>query len=325
MLTLKQRHDIGESDLVICLISGGGSALLPSPADGISLRDKQLTTELLINSGADIGAINVVRKHLSRVKGGQLGRLYAPATIISLIISDVVGDDLAAIASGPTSPDPSTFADAINILQQYGLRDKTPGSVIDLLERGAGGGLAETPKVLNNCRNYIIGDNGLALEAMREKAVELGRTPLVVTSRQEGDTGAVALARAGEILDGKYAGYNAILLGGETTLRVPATAGKGGRNQHYASVSLLAMEKYPGEWAVASVGSDGSDFLPEVAGAIVDQSSRDSARTKGIDISGYLTGFDSNTLLERIGNTLVITGNTGTNVGDVILYLLRPE
>ncbi|MFC2062749.1 glycerate kinase [Chloroflexota bacterium] len=324
MLALKQHYDIGENDLVICLISGGGSALLPSPTDGINLRGKQLTTELLINSGADIGAINVVRKHLSRVKGGRMGQFYAPATVISLIISDVTGNDLAAIASGPTSPDPSTFVGAASILQQYDLRDKTPENVVKLLERGAEGELAETPKVLTNCRNYIIGDNGLALEAMRERAIKLGRTPLVITSQQEGDTNDVALSRADEILSRKYAGYDTILLGGETTLLVPATAGRGGRNQHYAAVSLLALKKYPGRWVAASVGSDGSDFLPDVAGAIVDRGSLDSARAKGIDVSNYLARFDSNTLLEQIGNALVVTGNTGTNVGDIILYLLQP-
>jgi len=241
--------------------------------------------------------------------------------VVSLILSDVVGNDLAVIASGPTFPDPSTFSDAYEVLERYNLSARAPRRVIDFLRKGCLREVAETPKTLDNCYNYIIGDNGLALEAMQRRAKEIGLVPFVVTSQQIGDTTAVAWSRADEILNMRYAGYNAILIGGETTIKLPASAGRGGRNQHYAAVSMLAMAHYLGQWIVASVGTDGSDFLPDVAGAIVDQNSLEIARSKRIDVKSYIERYDSNTLLDSIGNSLIITGDTGTNVGDVIVYL----
>lgn len=321
MLALKDCYSIGESDIVICLLSGGGSSLLPYPVNGVSLNDKQKITELLISSGAKIAEINIVRKHLSRVKGGQLADFFSPAKVISLIISDVIGNDLATIASGPTTTDPSTFADARSVLKRYRLLNRAPKSVIDFIEKGRRGEAPETPKTLNNSCNYIIGDNKLALEAMAAKAKELGFSPHVITSQQTGDTAEVAHTRAKEIIKGKYGEYNVLLIGGETTIKLSLKAGRGGRNQHYAAVSLLAMADYPGRWTVASVGSDGSDFLPNVAGAIVDQKSLETSRAKRIDIETYLARYDSNSLLKKIGNSLIITGDTGTNVGDIIVYL----
>ncbi|MFC1914086.1 glycerate kinase [Chloroflexota bacterium] len=322
MLALKQIYAIDENDIVICLISGGGSALMPCPIDEVSLEDKQKITGLLLASGAEIAEINAVRKHLSRIKGGQLGLYYAPSTVISLILSDVIGDDLASIASGPTAPDPSTFADAYEVLEGYNLLNKIPKSIVDFLQKGCRGEVAETPKTLNNCHNYLIGNNKLALEAMLEKAGEMGLAAHIVTSEQKGETTAIARARAKEILNGKYSGYNAILIGGETTPKLPGAAGKGGRNQHYAAVSMLAMKQYPGDWVVASVGTDGSDFLPDVAGAIVDKNSFAKAKSGGLDMPSYLEGYDSNSLFKKIGDSLVMMGNTETNVGDVIVYLL---
>ncbi|TES83247.1 MAG: DUF4147 domain-containing protein [Dehalococcoidia bacterium] len=322
MLALKNRYSIGENDIVICLLSGGGSALMPYPVEGVSLKDKQKITELLIASGAKIDEINVVRKHLSQVKGGQLGDFYSPAKVISLILSDVIGNDLATIASGPTTPDPSTFANAHNVLKRYNLLARAPQSVMDFIEKGQRGEAPETPKTLNNCHNYIIGDNKLALEAMATKAKELGFAPHIITSQQTGDTEKIARSRAREALDNRYSGYNILLIGGETTIKLPPDAGRGGRNQHYAAVSLLAMADYLGQWVVASVGTDGSDFLPDVAGAIVDQNSLETAKDKRIDVEAYIERCDSNTLLEKLGNSLLITGDTGTNVGDVVVYMV---
>ena len=325
MLAVKQHYSMNENDLVICLISGGGSALMPYPVDEVSLRDKQSITELLLSSGAEINEINAVRKHLSKIKGGRLGHFYSPTTVVSLILSDVIGNNLAVIASGPTFPDPTTFPDAYNILQRHDLLAKTPKSVIGLLKKGCQGEVAETPKNLDNCYNYIIGDNRLALEAMASQANKIGFSPYIITAEQKGDTTVVARSRANEILSSTYSGYDAIFIGGETTPRLPATAGRGGRNQHYAAASMLAMKQYAGEWVVASIGTDGSDFLPDVAGAIVDNNSLDIAKAKGIDVESYLDRYDSNRLLDKIGSSLVITGNTGTNVGDVVLYLLERE
>jgi glycerate 2-kinase len=322
MLALKDRYKIGKNDIVICLLSGGGSALMPYPVDGVSLKDKQRITELLIGSGAKIDEINIVRKHLSRVKGGQLTDFYSPARVISLILSDVISNDLATIASGPTTPDPSTFADAYDVLKNHNLVTEAPKSVIEFIEKGQRGEVLETPKTLNNCRNYVVGDNTLALEAMAAKANELGFSPHIITSQQTGDTTEIARSRAGEISKGKYAGYDLLLIGGETTIKLPPNAGRGGRNQHYAAVSLLAMADYPSQWLVASIGSDGSDFIPDVAGAIVDQDSLETARAKKLDVEAYIERCNSYNLLKKLGNSLIVTRDTGTNVGDVMVYLV---
>jgi glycerate 2-kinase len=321
MLGLKQRYRINNNDVVIALISGGGSALLPYPAEGISLADKQAVTEMLLSSGAEIREINTVRKHLSRVKGGKLGRYFRPAKVISLILSDVIGNDLSIIASGPTAPDESTFSDALDILDTYRLNEKAPASVLDLLQKGRRGETGKISQPLNNCYNYVVGDNRLALEAMREKATASGYVACVVTAEQSGDTIKAARLRAGEIIDGKYRDYNVLLIGGETTVKLPANAGKGGRNQQYAAVSLMAIAGYPGEWVVASAGTDGTDFLPDIAGGIVDNKSAETVRLKNIDIESYIDRYDSHTLLEKIGNSLIVTGDTGTNVGDIIVYM----
>ena len=296
---------------------------MPCPADGVSLKDKQDLTQLLLTSGADIYEINTVRKYLSQTKGGKLGHFFAPATVVSLILSDVVGNDLSVIASGPTYPDSSTFSDVWNVLEKYQLLSMTPKRVIDFLKRGSQGMEEETPKTLENSHNHIIGDNKLALESMVQKAKEMGLVSHIITAEQKGETSAVARVRANEILSGKYDKYEVLLIGGETTPALPANAGKGGRNQHYAAVSMLAMKECTGEWVTASVGTDGSDFLPDVAGAIIDRDSIYQLVTKKIDAQSYLTRYDSYNLLKKIGNSLIITGNTGTNVGDIIIYMLH--
>jgi glycerate-2-kinase len=261
-----------------------------------------------------------VRKHLSRIKGGRLGQYYSPATVVSLILSDVIGNDLGVIASGPTFPDMSTFSDAYDVLKRYDLLGRAPQTVTDLLMKGCCGEIEETPKILDNCFNYIIGDNSLALAAMKKKATELGRSPCIITAEQKGETTAVASARATEILSNMYSGYDTILIGGETTPKLPPSTGTGGRNQHYAAVSMVEMQPYGGDWLVASAGTDGSDFLPDVAGAIVDNYSLN--KLNGKNVKAYLEKYDSNTLFRETGDSLIITGDTGTNVGDVVIYLL---
>ncbi len=322
MLELKQKYHIGENDFVLCLISGGGSALLPCPIPGISLGDEQKITSLLLECGAEIGEINAIRKHISRVKGGRLGEYFAPAKVISLILSDVVGNNLDVIASGSTCPDSSTYEDAYNVLEKYTLLTKAPENIVSYLEMGMRGEAEETPKELTNSENYIIGDNRLALDAAADKAREMGFRPFIITSQQKGDTGVTASERAREISSGKYRGYNVILIGGETTCKLPEGHGQGGRNQHYAAASMTMMDKYPGEWVLVSLGTDGSDFLPDVAGAVMDNNSLKTARSKGIDVNSYLKRYDSYHFLDNLGNSLIRTGNTGTNVGDVIIYLL---
>ena len=170
-----------------------------------------------------------------------MGRFFSPAQVVSLILSDVIGNDLSVIASGPTYPDPSTFADAIRVLEKYGITHSLPPLLLSHLEQGRAGELPETPKSLENCRNFIIGDISLALDAMKNKAVDLGLKPFVVTSQQAGETNAAARLRAKEILAGKYSGFDLLILGGETTPRLPDGHGIGGRNQQYAAVSLLEL------------------------------------------------------------------------------------
>lgn len=323
MLALRDEFQIGERDLVVCLLSGGGSALLPAPVPGVSLADKQAVTRLLLGCGAPIGEVNVVRKHLSLVKGGGLGRYFAPAEVVSLILSDVIGNRLDVIASAPTYPDTSTFTDAIDLLWQYGLWGKLPRAAAEYLERGVRGEVSETPAELPNCRNHIIGDNKLALEAMAGKAAELGYKPLIISDRQEGDAGELAVQRAGEIKAGKYHGYNALIIGGEATIMLPPEPGMGGRNQHYAAVTLREMVGYKGGWTAVAAGTDGTDYLPDVAGAIVDADTLNSMREKGLDVADYITRCDSYNFFKQTGNSLLATGGTGTNVCDVMLYLLK--
>jgi len=322
MLSMKARYGIGKGDLVISLISGGGSSLLPCPVNGVTLEDKQVVTQLLLRCGADIKEINTVRKHLSLIKGGGLAGFFAPASVISLIISDVVGDDLDVIASGPAVPDPSTFQDAFTVLQKYKMLDKAPQAAVDFISRGCMGLEAETPKRLRNCTNHLIGNNRMALEAMAEKARDLGIKPCIITSEMRGDTSEYAYSMAAEVKEGRYKGFGALMIGGETTPTLPERAGRGGRNQHYAAVSMLAMQGFPAPWLVVSAGTDGSDYMPDVAGAIADDHSLAAAGAAGLDVADYIERFDSNTLFSGIGRSLILTGPTGTNVSDVLVYLL---
>jgi len=322
MLELKDRYDIAADDVVLCLISGGGSALLPCPAGNITIRELVEVTEALLTSGADIHEINAVRKHLSEVKGGRLGRFYAPARVVSVIISDVIGNDLDVIASGPTVPDRSTFRDALDVLERYGLWDELPSSVHSRLERGAKGDEQENPRRLANCNNHIIADNRVALEAMEKEARGRGLSSRILTCRQTGRPEEVARGRAQQAIEGEFGSLDVVLLGGETTPVLPDNPGTGGRNQHYAAASLLAMEDYPEPWTVASVGTDGSDFMPGIAGAIVDRDTVKRARSGGVDIRSHVDRFDSYSLFEKLGSSLIRTGDTGTNVCDVVAYLL---
>ncbi|MEF8787814.1 MAG: DUF4147 domain-containing protein [Planctomycetota bacterium] len=322
MLSLKERYGITEDDLVLCLISGGGSALLPCPAGDITVEELVNVTDDLLACGAEIHRINAVRKHLSEVKGGRLGQFYAPARVVSVIISDVLGNDLDVIASGPTVPDRSSFRDALDVLEEYGLHGGLPESVRRRLERCAEGDIEENPRRLPNCHNYIIADNRVALEAMEEEARARGLSSRVLTCRQTGRPEEVARGRASQAISGEFDDTEVVLLGGETTPVLPDDAGKGGRNQHYAAASVLAMEDYPGPWTLASVGTDGSDYVADVAGAIVDDQTAQKARGQGLDIRKHVEGFDSYTLFEKLGGSLIRTGDTGTNVCDVVVYLL---
>jgi len=322
MLELKEKYKIGEKDLVICLISGGGSAMMPQPVETVNLRDKQNVTQLLIESGANIYEINTVRKHLSKIKGGQLAKHFYPSKVASIIISDVVGNNLEVIASGMTVSDPTTFGDALAVLEKYSLDNKAPKSVLNYLKSGAGGKAGETAKEVNNADNFIIGKNATALEAMAHKAKSSGLLPLIVSTELSGDPAIAAELVAEEIKKGEYSKYNVIILGGETTPSLPENYGKGGRNMHFTAVSLLALENLKTDWVMTSVATDGQDYLKNAAGAIIDNNSLGLARAKNIDVEKYINNFDTYSLFKKLENSLIKTERTGTNVGDVVLCFL---
>ena len=319
IMAMKDKHEIDKNDLVICLLSGGASALMPLPAPGITLEDKQALTRMLLASGADIATVNIVRKHLSASKGGKLGRHFAPATVISLIVSDVIGNDVAAIGSGPTAPEKTRPRDAMEIIRRHGLWDEVPAGARDLLEvRGDQPPLDDLP----NCSNHIIGDSNTALDAMLQKAEEMGTVAHVISTSITGVPEAAARKIATDILDGKYRDYDVLLAAGETTPVLPRNHGRGGRNQHFAAGTLSALRDLPGNWTHLSLGSDGSDYLPDVAGALVDGSLTEKIAGRELNLSDFLDRFDTNSLFTNLGGCLVETGPTGTNVSDLMIYVL---
>jgi hydroxypyruvate reductase len=312
-------------DLVICLISGGASALLPAPAEGITLEDKQAITKLLLASGATIHELNAVRKHLSSVKGGQLARLAAPATVLTLILSDVPGDDLDVIGSGPTVPDRSTFADSVKILRRNRVWDQAPASIRERFSRGERGEISETPKpgdaLFRKVQNLIVGSNRLALAAAAVEAKAAGFRPLILSSQIEGETRDVAFVHAAIAREIRERGVPikapaCVLSGGETTVTIKGN-GKGGRNQEFALAAALKLARMPDVLA-CSFGTDGSDGPTDAAGAIATgETILRSQRSAQADL-------DSNNSYEffRELGDLVQTGPTGTNVMDVRFVLV---
>ncbi len=318
----------GESDLVIFLLSGGGSALLPSPAPGLTLEDKQRLTQWLLESGANIQEINAIRKHVSAVKGGHLARLAFPSTLVSLILSDVIGDSLDSIASGPTVPDGTTFKDCLRVLEKFGLTRKIPPAVQDHLEKGARGEIEETPKAgdpaFARTQNLIVGSNIQALLAAREKAESLGYNCLILSSSIEGETREIArmhAALAKEILASGHPVQRpaCLISGGETTVTIRGR-GLGGRNQEFALAAGIAIEGLP-DVIVVSGGTDGTDGPTDAAGAIADGTTVGRARALGLEATDYLRENDSYHFFEPLGD-LLITGPTLTNVMDLRLVLV---
>ena len=320
----------GRNDLVLCLISGGGSALFVAPAEQLSLADKQETTRLLLACGATIHEINAVRKHLSRAKGGQLARMAEPATVISLILSDVVGDDLDVIASGPTVPDSSTFGDTNRILHGYGIWDRVPLPVQRHIEQGLAGDIPETPKegddIFEKCDWVLVGTNLQALKAAAQQADRLGYNALILSSKVEGEAREVAkvfAAVAKEILSSKQPlkPPACVLCGGETTVTLQGD-GRGGRNQEFALSAALALKDMCGTVLLCG-GTDGTDGPTDAAGAIVDGLTVVSAQSKGLDPVDYLRRNDAYHFFRQLDD-LIITGPTRTNVMDIYLLLIDP-
>ena len=320
----------GADDLVLVLVSGGGSALMPAPTPPITLEDKQAVTRLLLAAGATINQLNAVRKHCSLLKGGQLARAAAPARVEALLLSDVVGDPLDVIGSGPTTGDASTFAEALGVLDGFRLRARAPRSVILRLEEGARGEVPETPKpgdpLFARVRNTVIGTNALVVEAAAARARALGFTPHVLTRALEGEAREAArrfgeLAREIQAGRGPVAPPACVIAGGETTVTVQGR-GRGGRCQEFALAAALAMEDVKAAVLLAA-GTDGTDGPTDAAGAVVDGGSAGRARAQGVDPVGRLADNDSHAVLAGLGD-LVFTGPTNTNLLDLYLLLVRP-
>ena len=314
----------GAGDLVLCLISGGASALLPLPAPPVTLEEKQEVTRLLLACGADIHEINTVRKHLSAIKGGQLARLAWPAKVEALLVSDVIGDSPDVIGSGPAAPDPSTFAEAAAVLDRYGIRDKVPAAVRTRIEQGVAGAIDETPKpgekLFARVRNTVIGGNGLALDAAARQARQLGFRTLVLSSAIAGETREIARMHAAIAREVAERGRPVkppacIITGGETTVTLRGD-GLGGRNQEFALAAALDIAGLDNV-VVFSAGTDGTDGPTDAAGAIADG---DTLGRKP-DARRYLDANDSYHYFESLGD-LVITGPTNTNVADVRILLI---
>jgi glycerate 2-kinase len=315
----------GQDDLVLCLISGGASALLPLPAPPVTLEEKQETTRLLLHCGANIHELNCVRKHISAVKGGQLAELAFPSTVLALILSDVIGDDLDVIGSGPTVPDRSTFSDARAILAKYGISGKVPAAVQERLS----GSASETPKpggrIFEKVQNLIVGSNRLAVDAAAQQARALGYHTLVLSTFIEGETRDVARVHAAIAKEIRATGRPVkppacVISGGETTVTIRGT-GLGGRNQEFALAAALDIAGLK-DVVVLSAGTDGTDGPTDAAGALADGSTVARAEAQDLDAAAYLANNDSYPFFEYLGN-LIKTGPTGTNVADIRIMLLR--
>ena len=311
----------GENDLVICLISGGGSALMPLPVPGISFEDKQDLTKLLLLCGADIHEINTLRKNLSGIKGGKLAHVAYPATMITLMISDVVGDDPGVIASGPTVPYPGTINECFKIIDKYNIRGKVPLSILKYFKLNSE---QQDKKKFKNIFNFIIGNNMDALSASKKKALELGYNTLILSSSIEGETKYAAYLHcsiAKEIIKSgtPLAKPACILSGGETTIKVSGD-GLGGRNMEFALESAFKISNKK-NITVLSGGTDGTDGPTDAAGAIVDSETINRSKTSGLDPVKYLLENDSYNFFNSL-NDLLITGPTNTNVMDLRIMLI---
>ncbi|MGQ9826753.1 MAG: glycerate kinase type-2 family protein [Roseiflexus sp.] len=317
-----------ERDLVLALISGGGSALLTRPAPEIGLDDLQQLTEVLLACGASIGEINTLRRHLDTLKGGGLARLAAPATVLTLILSDVVGDPLDVIASGPTVADPTTFADALHILERYNVLNQTPVAILKRLQSGVRGEIAETPKpgdaVTGRVCNLIIGSNRLAAEAALAAAHREGFNALILTTFLQGEArvvGRVLAAIAREIArNNRPIGRPAcIIAGGETTVTLRGD-GRGGRNQELALAAVTDLADAPGALLVA-LATDGGDGPTDAAGAVVSTTTLQRAASLGLAAAAALARNDSYPFFDALGD-LLRPGPTHTNVNDLALVVV---
>lgn len=327
MLALAQQAR--PDDLVIAVLSGGGSALLEAPAAGLTLADFQTMTRLLLACGATINELNCLRKHGSLVKGGQLARVVAPATLVTLVLSDVVGSPLDVIASGPTVPDASTWQDAWAVVEKYGLTEQLPPALAARFQAGLRGEIPDTPKaddpLFAQVQTIVVADNRVAAEAALRKATELGFTTALLTTYLEGEASVVAQVVAALAKEVRSSGHPlappaCLLLGGETTVTLGRSVGRGGRNQELALAAALAIQEMSGITIVA-LATDGSDGPTDSAGGLVDGETVARGRQLGLDAADHLRRHDAYPYLQAT-HDLLVTGPTQTNVNDLIFVFV---
>ena len=325
---LQLAESLNEQDLFICLLTGGASSLLVSPQPGISLADLQKLNARLLTCGADIHEMNTLRKHVSNIKGGALARTASPATVVSLIVSDVVGDDLSAIASGPTSPDSSTYRDCADIIDKYKLGASLPASVLKVIKDGLNGHIPETPggndPAFSRTHNHIIANIEHALQAAFLKATELGYHPHIFSTECTGEARELGQKLIQFALDVQRSGNPVktpacIIAGGETTVSM-TKSGKGGRNQELALSMALALKSHTGISALAA-GTDGSDGPTDAAGAFAFPDTVARGQEFGLDLSTHLQAHDAYPAFKKLDD-LFITGPTLTNVMDMVVILI---
>jgi hydroxypyruvate reductase len=315
--------EAGENDLVLCLVSGGGSALMTLPVEGITLAEMKALTDALLRRGANINEINTIRKHVERMKGGQLARLAQPATVISLMLSDVVGNPLDVIASGPTVPDTSTFADAYALLQRYELVGQVPAAITERLRRGALGEIADTPKpgdpLFARAHNVIVASNNIAAQAAQRAAEGLGFHTLLLSTYIEGEAREVAKVLAGVAKEILASGQPlprpaCVVVGGETTVTIKGQ-GKGGRNQEMALMAAIQLQGLA-DVAIVCLATDGSDGPTDASGALADGHTVARAAAQGLNAWSHLANNDSYPFFAALDD-LLLTGPTNTNVNDL--------
>ena len=328
MEMLDMVSSLTRSDLVIVIISGGGSALMPCPSDGITLADLQIVTDKLLRRGATINDLNAVRKHLDSFKGGQLAKRCQPAEVLSLILSDVVGDSLDTIASGPTTPDSKTWADANAVLKKYNIWNETPSAIRERIKAGVAGSIPDTPKekdpLFKKTKNVLVANNSSAAEAALMKACKLGYNSMILSTMVEGESrhvGSVYAGIARELATSRrpLGVPAAIIIGGETTVKVKG-AGKGGRNQEVALGGARLISGQP--CLIASLATDGLDGPTDSAGALVDGKTFEKASKSKLSLDATFKENDAYHFFDRLGD-LLITGPTGTNVNDIAIILVE--
>lgn len=317
-------NSLNEKDLVICLISGGGSALMTLPDTNITIDDMQEVTRQLLFSGAAIDEVNTIRKHLDQVKGGGLARKIWPAALVTLVLSDVIGDPLEAIASGPTVSDSTTFADAEKIIEKYHLAEQIPASVCQYIKDGVGGKIQETVKAGDECithaHTFVIGSLAIAAQAAKEKAISSGFNTEVLTTKLKGEAREVGDKLAGELINMVEGNHHltkpaCLIAGGETTVTVRGK-GKGGRNQETALSAAKTLQGIS-NCLFISLATDGEDGPTDAAGGVVDGKTIETGNKLGLDADDHLNRNDAYTYLEKTGSLIKI-GPTGTNVNDLV-------